>query len=104
MDSRWCTGAESNYAPIEGEICAIHWAMDKFRYFLIGHPDLHVAVDHQPLLGIVGGGKDMSDVNNHRLIEFSRKIAMFQPFTVIHIPGTKNLAADAGWATARECK
>ena len=72
--------------------------------FLIGHPDLHVAVDHQPLLGIVGGGKDMSDVNNHRLIEFSRKIAMFQPFTVMHIPGTKNLAADAGLATARECK
>ena len=96
MDSRFCTTAEANYAPIEGEICALHWAMSKFRYFVIGHPDLHLTVDHQPLLGIVNGKKDLSEMVNHRLIEYSRKLGMFMPFTLTHIAGTKNLAADAG--------
>ena len=31
---------------------------------------------------------------NHRLIEFGRKLNMFQPFTLTHIAGVKNVTAD----------
>ena len=77
MDSRFCSTAEANYAPIEGEICALYWALSKFRYFLIGHPDLNLAVDHQPLMGVLSDGKDFSEMINHRLMEFGRKINCF---------------------------
>ena len=83
-------------APIEGEICALYWALAKFRYFIIGHPDLILAVDHQPLLGTLSETKDLSELLNHRLIEFSRKIGCFQPYKLVHIPGIKNFSADAG--------
>ena len=95
-DSRRCTPAEANYAPIEGEAAAVNWALTKFRYFLLAHPDLIVEVDHQPLLGVLNGQKDMSEIINHRIVELARKINLFQPFRIRHVPGIKNLAADAG--------
>ena len=96
MDSRFCSTSEANYAPIEGEICALYWALSKFRYFVIGHPDLILAVDHQPLLGTLNQNKDLTDLINHRIIEFSRKIGCFQPYQLVHIPGIRNHSADAG--------
>ena len=87
MDSRFCSDAEGRYAPIEGEICALYWALSKFRYFIVGHPDLHLAVDHQPLMGVLSGNKDLSELLNHRLVEFARKIGYFQPYKLSHIPG-----------------
>ena len=65
MDSRFCSDAEGRYAPIEGEICALYWALSKFRFFIVGHPDLHLAVDHQPLMGVLSGNKDLSELLNH---------------------------------------
>ena len=76
-DSRFCNPAEKNYAPIEGEICALYWALSKFRYFIIGHPDLILAVDHQPLLGILNGNKDLSELINHRISNSVGKSATF---------------------------
>ena len=63
---------------------------------MIGHRQLHLGFDHQPLLGILGPKKDITDQNNHRLTEFARKINNFQPFIMQHILGLKNKSADTG--------
>ena len=50
--SRFCTEAEQQYSPVEGEALAVAWALEKARHFNTGCMDLWVAVDHKPLLGI----------------------------------------------------
>ena len=35
-ESRFCTSAESRYAPIEGEPTSIAWALEKCRLFVLG--------------------------------------------------------------------
>ena len=54
MGSRFTHGAESHYAPIEGEALAVVDALDKARHFTLGCSDLLVAVDHKPLLKVLG--------------------------------------------------
>ena len=36
--SRSLRGAEINYPAYEGEVLAVHWALDKFRHYLHGRP------------------------------------------------------------------
>ena len=49
----WVTNnAESNYSPIESEALALFWGFKHSRTFTLGHPDLFVATNHKPLLGI----------------------------------------------------
>lgn len=54
VGSRFTTGAESRYAPIEGEALAVVDALRKACHFVLGCSDLIVAVDHKPLLKILG--------------------------------------------------
>ena len=47
--SRSLTDSEKNYAPIELELLAIVYAMQKFDQYVFGCKDLTVHTDHEPL-------------------------------------------------------
>ena len=55
--SRFTKTEEFNYSPTEGEALAVTWSLDNSRMFTLGCPDLIVAVDHKPLLGILNDGQ-----------------------------------------------
>ena len=50
---RFTSPAESRYSPTEGELLAVVDALFKARHFVLGCPQLTVAVDHQPLIGVL---------------------------------------------------
>ena len=91
--SRFTTGAESRYHPIEGEALSTAWALHKTRYFTIGCENLIVGVDHKPLLRIFGD-KQLNDINNTRILNFKEKTLRWN-FTVVHVPGDQHKLADA---------
>ena len=90
--SRFTSNAESRYAPIEGECLAVAWALDKTKYFTLGAPDLTVAVDHKPLLKILGD-KGLNEIENPRLQCLKEKTLRYR-FKCIHVPGQENKGAD----------
>ena len=92
VGSRFTQQAESNYAPIEGEALAVVYALDKARFFVLGCPNLTVAVDHKPLLGVFTKGS--LDMPNGRLRDLKEKTLRYC-FKMRHIPGLKNKVADA---------
>lgn len=93
VGSRFTHAAESRYAPIEGEALAVADALDKARYFVIGCRDLIVAVDHKPLLKLLGD-RALDDIPNPRLRNLKEKTLRYR-FRIVHVPGMRNVAADA---------
>ena len=93
VGSRFTSGAESRYAPIEGEALAVVDALDKARHFTLGCTDLIVAVDHKPLLKTFGD-RCLDDIPNPRLRNLKEKSLRYH-FRVVHIPGLHHAAADA---------
>ena len=93
VGSRFTSGAESRYAPIEGEALAVVDALDKARHFTLGCKDLIIAVDHRPLLKIFGD-RSLENIPNPRLCNIKEKSLRYN-FRVIHVPGIRNAAADA---------
>ncbi len=93
VGSRFTSAAESRYAPIEGEALAVVEGLNKAKHFIIGCPNLIVAVDHKPLLKIFGD-RHLDDIPNPRLRNLKEKTLRYK-FSVIHIPGPKNRASDA---------
>ena len=93
VGSRFTHPAESRYAPIEGEALAVADALERKRYFVLGCDNLVVAVDHQPLLKVLGDHK-LEDIKNPRLFNLKEKTLPFK-FKIVHLPGRKNLASDA---------
>ena len=93
VGSRFTSGAESRYAPIEGEALAVVDALDKARHFTLGCSDLIVAVDHKPLLKTFGD-RCLDDIPNPRLRNLKEKSLRYR-FRVVHIPGLRHAAADA---------
>ena len=92
VNSRFLSGAESRYKPIEGEMLAIVWGLKKTRHWVSGCPNLVVATDHKPLLGVFE--KDIGDIENPRLRALMEKTLQFY-FEIIHLPGVINSGADA---------
>ncbi|XP_033741633.1 uncharacterized protein LOC117328046 [Pecten maximus] len=92
VGSRFTHSAESRYAPIEGEALAVADALDKVRYFVLGCENLVVAVDHKPLLRVLGN-RSLEDIPNCRLRNLKEKTLRYR-FRVVHIPGAKHCAAD----------
>ena len=92
VGSRFTHDAESRYAPIEGEALAVADALEKSRYFVLGCKNLTIAVDHKPLLKILGD-RHLEDIPNSRLRNLKEKTLRFR-FRVVHIPGVKHRAAD----------
>ena len=91
--SRFCTDAESRYAPIEGEASAIAWSLSKCRMFVMGCPNLVIATDHAPLQGIFGD-RDLSKITNPRLFKLKEKTMQYR-FQIQHCPGKWHRGPDA---------
>ena len=53
MWSRFCTATEACYYPIEGELLAVAWALEKTSYFTLGSEKLLLLIDHKPLIGLL---------------------------------------------------
>ena len=92
VGSRFTHAAESRYAPIEGEALAVVYALNKARYFVLGCPNLTIAVDHKPLLKLFGD-RALEDIPNNRLRNMKEKTLRYR-FEMVHVPGVKNLVAD----------
>ena len=92
VGSRFTHSAESRYAPVEGEALAVVYALDKARHFVLGCPDLVVAVDHKPLLKLFGN-RSLEDIPNPRLRNLKEKTLRYR-FQMVHIPGVKQCVAD----------
>ena len=93
VGSRFTHPAESRYAPVEGEALAVADALDKARYFVLGCTDLTIAVDHKPLLKILGD-RSLQEISNARLRNLKEKTLRYK-FRMVHIPGVRHKAADA---------
>ena len=72
---------------------AAAWAMKKCRHFILGCDSFLLAVDHKPLLSLLGQ-KDLEDIENPRLQNLKEK-TMRYAFDVTHVPGRLNKGADA---------
>ena len=92
VGSRFTNGAESRYAPVEGEALAVVYALNKAKHFVLGCPNLTIAVDHKPLLKLFGD-RALEDIPNSRLRNLKEKTLLYR-FHMIHIPGIKQRAAD----------
>ena len=64
---RFTKPAESRYSLVKGECLAVSDALFEARHFVLGCPNLIVAVDHKPLLGILND-KSVADIDNPRLL------------------------------------
>ena len=92
MGSRFTHSAESRYAPVEGEALAVVTALDKARHFVLGCPNLTIAVDHKPLLKLFGD-RSIEAIPNPRLRNLKEKTLRYR-FRMVHIPGVKHCVAD----------
>ena len=92
--SKFNSPTVAGYHPIEGEAYAAAWALQKCKLFVLGNPRLTLAVDHKPLLAILGNSQDLTDVLNPRLLNFKLK-SMAYSFTPVHIPGKKHVVPDS---------
>ena len=90
--SRFTTGAESRYAPVEGEALAVEWGLENTRHYTLGNPQLLVATDHKPLLKILGDRK-LEDIANPRLLNLKEKMLRWK-FDILHVPGKIHLGPD----------
>ena len=93
VGSRFTSPAESRYAPIEGEALAVVDALEKTKHFVLGCPNLTIAVDHKPLLKVLGD-RSLDAIPNPRLRNLKEKTLRFK-FRIVHVPGTRHTAADA---------
>ena len=91
--SKFCSPAESNYHPVEGEASSAVHGLSKCRFFILGLNNLILCVDHKPLLSILGK-QDLSTIDNPRLLNFKIK-SMAYRFTPVYIPGKDHVTADA---------
>ena len=91
--SKFNTPTVAGYHPIEGEAFAAAWALERCRIFTLGHPNLTLAVDHRPLIAILGTDYDLGELLNPRLMNFKLK-SMAYRFTPVHIPGKRHVVPD----------
>ena len=90
--SRFTRGPETRYAPIEGEALAAVYGLQSCKYFILGCPDLTLAVDHKPLIKILND-RSLESINNPRMVQLKEKTMMFR-YRIIHIPGKQHMAPD----------
>ena len=69
------------------------WALEKSKHFTLGCPNLWVAVDHQPLLKVLGD-RHLEDIPNPRLLNLKEKTLRYK-FNIVHVPGLQNKSPNA---------
>ena len=90
--SRFTKPAESRYAPIEGETLAVAYGLKQCKSFVMGCPNLIVAVDHKPLINILNN-RALEKIENPRVLRLKEKTLMFD-FKIVHVPGKLNCISD----------
>ena len=90
--SRFCSPAESRYSPVEGELLAVTWALEKTRIFTLGAPQLYIVTDHRPLVGLIEG---VEKAENRRLTNLRSKIVDWKIQKVWYRAGIDNVGPDA---------
>ena len=98
--SRFTKPAESRYAPIEGEPLAVAYGLKQCKSFVMGCPNLIVAVDHKPLINILNN-RALEKIENPRVLRLKENTLMFD-FKIVHVPGKLNCISDVKTAHA-EC-
>lgn len=78
---------EARYSTIEKECLAVKWALDAFRYYLLGR-EFRLETDHRPLQWM-----DRMRDSNARITRWYLSMQPFR-FSVHHIPGRDNATAD----------
>ena len=91
--SRFTKPAESRYAPVEGEALAVVYGLNQCRNFILGSPNLVVAVDHKPLTRILND-RSLECIENPRLLRMKEKTLMYD-YQIVHVDGKSNTAPDA---------
>lgn len=78
---------EVRYSTVEKECLAVKWALDTFRYYLLGR-EFTIETDHRPLQWM----DRMRDTN----ARITRWYLSMQPykFNIRHVPGKSNTTAD----------
>ena len=92
VGSRFCNQAEQNYAPIEGKAMATAWAVNKCHYFLLGLHKFILAVDHKPLISLLGD-KSLELVTNPRIMNQRVKLLSYS-YEAVQVPGKANVTPD----------
>merc|ERR1712106_1185514 len=90
---KFCNPAESRYSPTEGEATAVVEGLRDTKYYTLGCKDLYIATDHKPLVSILGD-RALDTIDNPRLLRIKEKTFWWN-FNVVHVPGLRQLAADA---------
>ena len=90
---RFTIPAESRYSPTEGEALSCADALESSKYYTLGCPQLYIATDHMPLLGILCD-RALDTIANPRLVRIKERTLWWQ-FKMIYVPGKKQTAADA---------
>jgi hypothetical protein len=85
--------AKANYAPVEGKCLSATWSLNKSCHFILGCKDLILAIDHKPLVKVLGDQK-LEHIMNPRLQSLKEKTRPFI-FRVIHEPSKIHFMADA---------
>ena len=91
--SRFTSESEARYAPIEGEALALVYGLRQARMFVMGCPNLIVAVDHKPLVKLFSD-QALEKIKNPRLFRLKEQSLMFR-FAMKYIPGKLNSGPDA---------
>ena len=85
--SRKLLDRETRYSTIERELLAVVWAIQRFKYYLLGATFI-LEVDHKPLVYL---NKFKGD--NARLMRWALWLQAFH-FQIVHIDGRDNVGAD----------
>ena len=88
--SRALSSSEKNYAPIELELLAIVYGLQKFDQYVFGNPNVEVHTDHRPLETIF-----KKPLHNAPKRLQSMLLALQRyPIRVIYKPGSEQVTAD----------
>lgn len=90
FESKLLSSTESRYAPIKRELLGILFALRKFRHYVYGRHFI-LETDAKPLVWILNSVPEVSDAAISRWLAFIRSF----DFTVVHVPGKKNIVPDA---------
>ena len=76
-----------------GEGPGVAWALEKYKHFTLGCPNLYIAVDQRPLLKVLGD-RHLEDISNPRLLNLKEKTLRYR-FELVHVPGAQHKSPDA---------